>query len=75
MKFYDYFRSSAAFRLRIAMNIKGLAPDRAFVHLRKREQTAPDYLKLNPQGLVLGVRLAAGMGLWKRVSRECLRSG
>lgn len=52
MKFYDYFRSSAAFRLRIAMNIKGLAPERAFVHLRKGEQTAPDYLKLNPQGLV-----------------------
>ncbi|MHA1567321.1 MAG: maleylacetoacetate isomerase [Alphaproteobacteria bacterium] len=52
MKFYDYYRSSAAYRLRIALNLKGLAPERAFVHLRKGEQSAPDYLKLNPQGLV-----------------------
>ncbi len=52
MKFYDYFRSSAAYRLRIALNLKGLEPERSFVHLRRREQSAPDYLKLNPQGLV-----------------------
>src|SRR5689334_164581 len=49
---YTYFRSSAAFRTRIALNLKGLKPEQVFVHLRKNEQTAPAYLKLNPQGLV-----------------------
>jgi maleylpyruvate isomerase len=52
MKVYDFFRSSAAYRLRIALNLKGLAPERVFVHLRKNEQRADAYLALNPQGLV-----------------------
>ena len=52
MKLYDYFRSSAAYRVRIALNLKGLVRRRTFVHLRKGEQRAPDYLALNPQGLV-----------------------
>ena len=49
---HGYFRSSTAFRVRIALNLKGLAYDQTFRHLRKGEQRAPDYLKLNPQGLV-----------------------
>jgi len=52
MILYDYFRSSAAYRLRIALNLKGLSPERRFVHLLRAEQRAPGYLQLNPQGLV-----------------------
>jgi maleylacetoacetate isomerase len=52
MKLYDYFRSSAAYRVRIALNLKGLAPERVFVHLAKGEQLAGGYLSVNPQGLV-----------------------
>jgi maleylacetoacetate isomerase len=52
MKLYDYFRSSAAYRVRIALNVKGLAPQREFVHLRKGAQRGDDYLAVNPQGLV-----------------------
>jgi len=52
MKLYDYFRSSAAFRVRIALNLKRLSTDRAFIHLRRNDQSTPAYLALNPQGLV-----------------------
>ncbi len=52
MKLYDYFRSSAAYRVRIALNLKGVAPERAFVHLRRGAQRGDDYLAVNPQGLV-----------------------
>ncbi len=52
MKLYDYFRSSAAYRVRIALNLKGVAPERVFVHLRRGAQRADDYLAVNPQGLV-----------------------
>ena len=52
MKLYTYFRSSAAFRVRIALNLKGLAYEPAFVHLPKGEHRAPGYGALNPQALV-----------------------
>jgi len=52
MRLYDYFRSSAAYRVRIALNLKGLEPAREFVHLRKNVQRSDDYLALNPQGMV-----------------------
>ena len=52
MKLYGYFRSSAAYRVRIALNLKGLAPEATSLHLVKGQQRASDYLALNPQGLV-----------------------
>ncbi len=52
MRLYGYFRSSAAYRVRIALNLKGLPYDQVPVHLVKGEQSAPDYRALNPQGRV-----------------------
>ncbi|HET7728629.1 MAG TPA: maleylacetoacetate isomerase [Usitatibacter sp.] len=52
MILYDYFRSSAAYRLRIALNLKGLEAERRFIHLRRGDQRDPAYLQMNPQGLV-----------------------
>jgi maleylacetoacetate isomerase len=52
MKLFGFFRSSAAFRVRIALNLKGLAHEDAFIHLRRGDQRGGDYLSVNPQGLV-----------------------
>jgi maleylpyruvate isomerase len=52
MKLYDYWRSSAAYRVRIALNLKGLQYDAVPVNLVKNEQAAPAFTAQNPQGLV-----------------------
>ncbi len=52
MILYDYWRSSAAFRVRIALNLKGLQAEQRFVHLRRGEQRSPAYRAVNPQALV-----------------------
>ena len=52
MKLFDYWRSSAAFRMRIALNLKGLEFEREFIHLRRKDQSSEAYLAVNPQGLV-----------------------
>ena len=52
MKLHGYFRSSASYRVRIALNLKGLSADQLSYHLRKGEQRDPVYLAINPQGLV-----------------------
>ncbi|WP_355660534.1 maleylacetoacetate isomerase [Halomonas salifodinae] len=66
---YGYFRSSAAYRVRIALNLKGLAHDQAPVNLVKGEQRGEEYLARNPQGLVPalvtddGVRLTQSLAI------------
>src|SRR3954452_25342349 len=52
MRLHGYFRSSASYRVRIALNLKGLSAEHLAHHLRKGEQCAPAYLAINPQGLV-----------------------
>jgi len=52
MKLHGYFRSSASYRVRIALNLKGLGAEHLSHHLRKGEQCAPAFLAINPQGLV-----------------------
>ena len=52
MKLYTYFRSSAAYRVRIALNLKGIDYESVPVDLRPGAHRQPDYLALNPQGLI-----------------------
>lgn len=49
---YDYFRSSAAYRVRIALNLKGIDYDQRPISLVEGAQQAPAYRQLNPQGFV-----------------------
>lgn len=49
---YDYWRSSAAYRVRIALNLKGIACRSVAVNIAAGEQRSPDFLARNPQGLV-----------------------
>ena len=52
LRLYTYFRSSAAYRTRIALNYKGLGYEPVSVHLRRKEHRTEDYRQLNPQALV-----------------------
>src|ERR1700687_2533998 len=52
LKLYSYFRSSAAYRVRIVLNLKGLSYEYLSVHLVKGEQREERYRALNPQALV-----------------------
>ncbi len=63
MRLHGYFRSSAAWRVRIALNLKGIAAEHAFHHLRHGGQRAPEYLRLNPQGLVPALETDDGVVL------------
>lgn len=49
---YDYYRSSASYRVRIALNLKGVDYERVPVNLVEGEQKSAEYRELNPQGLV-----------------------
>ena len=63
MRLYTYFRSSAAFRVRIALNLKGLSYEPRFVHLAKGEHRKPDYSSVNAQALVPTLELDDGTRL------------
>ena len=52
MKLYSYFRSSAAYRVRIALNLKGIEYEMVPVNLLTGEQKSDDYKSLNAEGLV-----------------------
>ena len=51
-RLYGYWRSSAAYRVRIALNIKGLDYEQVAIDLRAGQQKTPEYLRHNPHGLV-----------------------
>lgn len=52
MKLYNYFRSSASFRVRIALELKGLSYEYLPVHLARGDHKLPGYAELSPSGLV-----------------------
>ena len=62
MKLYSYFRSSAAYRVRIALNLKGLPYEMDFVHLTKDggRQHSAEFNAINPAKLVPALRLDSG---------------
>ncbi|MCF8481657.1 MAG: maleylacetoacetate isomerase [Rhodospirillum sp.] len=61
MKLYTYWRSSAAYRVRIALNLKGLEVEMASVHLAKGDQERQAYGAINPQKLIPCLELDDGM--------------
>ena len=52
MKLYTYYRSQASFRVRIALNLKGIAREDSYLHLEKGDQFVAEYRALNPQMMV-----------------------
>ena len=62
MKLYTYFRSSAAYRVRIALNLKGLPYEMVAIHLTKEggQQHQPDFHAINPQERVPALKLSSG---------------
>ncbi len=68
MKLYSYFRSSAAFRLRIGLNLKGLGYDYLPINLLRGEQKGDSYMALNPQGLVPALEMPDGSVLGQSIA-------
>ncbi len=62
MKLYGYFRSSAAYRVRIVLNLKGINAEHEYVHLVRDggEHRKEEFLQINPQGLLPALRTDEG---------------
>ena len=61
MKLYTYFRSSAAYRVRIALNLKDVAYESVPINLLKGEQRLPEYGAINPQHRVPSLDVGNGI--------------
>ena len=65
---HNYFRSSTSFRVRAALNVKGLDYEYVSYHLRKGEQRSERYLDLNPQGLVPALEISDSVVLSQSIA-------
>ncbi len=63
IRMYGFWRSAAAFRVRMSMNLKGIAFEEVMVDLDAGEQHAPDYVAINPQAVVPSLILENGVCL------------
>jgi maleylpyruvate isomerase len=68
MTLYHYALSSASYRVRIALKLKGLEVATVPIHLRQGEQRQPEFLKLNSQGFVPALRLGDGEVLTQSIA-------
>ena len=68
LKMYGFWRAAAAFRVRMALNLKGVAFEETMINLDAGEQHAPDYVAINPQAVVPSVYLDDGTCLTQSVA-------
>jgi len=68
MILHDYYRSSAAYRVRIALELKQIAVEHKFVNLGRGEQSQPPYLETNPQALIPALQLDDGAVLTQSIA-------
>jgi maleylacetoacetate isomerase len=76
MKLYTYYRSQASFRVRIALNLKGIAREDVYLHLEKGDQFVAEYRALNPQMMVPtliddGVELFQSLAILEYLNERC----
>lgn len=68
LRMYGFWRSAAAFRVRIAMGLKGIAFSETMIDLDAGEQLAPDYVSVNPQAVVPSLILDDGTTLTQSIA-------
>lgn len=70
MKLYDYWRSTAAYRVRIVLNLKGIEADHEYVHLVKDggQNNLPEFKAINPQGKIPALVLDDGTALGQSIA-------